>query len=539
MSKKSKQDKDEQPSGQRQGTAGEKGGDDSNKFNLCATMRKVKCFWQTHGGLSVIASIFLIVAVILFGIPLLLMVFSWFDFPSSEIILRVVLLIFSVILVSSIIVFTKPLPDFDNKKDENDKKTNECLDDALLYLRLKRQWMVLSYSFMIFSLVAAVLPFTLDFMPDPEDGPEYREYINKTIDKPITIFLGCVLNKNSKTNALSCYPTSEVEPPVLSWVIHIGGNLTALTPYSKYKVEDLEDIKNDISEMMAKLSEQKIAEENARISYEETRKEFEMLSKGSEDVAAIESVKIKLKNKKAELVEANKVVKDTQRDIGYLRPFLQGNAGFGVTGGLVVPFYLIVLSMVGAAISLTRRIPEYQKQAVKGYVGTKDAPYLPPRKLREYLVFQILQFISAPFLAVVAYFAIEPSTTTATVALAFAAGFSSETVLLWIRGVVDKVRPEVAPEVQTGSVVGSIPEMKGKKAAVIEKEVSISIVGLHELRAAFADDGQFVIERVPGGEWALEVARYKKDKSVKEIVFRKITVLADKAVPVLVEFTVA
>jgi len=538
MSNNSKQDKDEQPSGQQQGTAGGKGGDDSNKFNWCVTMQKVKCFWQTHGGLSVIASIFLIVAVILFGIPLLLMVFSWFDFPSSEFILRVVLLIFSVILVSSIIVFTKPLLVFENNKDENAEKTNECLDDKLLYLRLKRQWMILSYSFMIFSLVAAVLPFTLDFMPDPEDGSEYIKYINNTIDKPITIFPGCVLDKNSITNALSCYPAGEGEPPVLSWVLHIGGSLTALTPSSNYKAKNLKDIETEIAVMMANLDEQKKAEENAREFYEETSKELEGLSKDLENAAEITSVRIKLEEAKAEMGEANEVVKNTQREIGYLYPFLQGNAGFGVAGGLVVPFYLVVLSMVGAAISLTRRIPEYQKQAVEGYVGTKDAPYLPPRKLREYLVFQIIQFISAPFLAVVAYFAVEPTTTTATVAIAFAAGFSSETVLLWIRGVVDKVRPEAAPEVETGSVVGSIPGMKGKEAAVIEKEVSISIVGQHGLRAVFADDGQFVIERVPDGEWALEVARYKKDKSVKEIVFRKITVLADKAVPVLIEFAV-
>ena len=101
---------------------------------------------------------------------------------------------------------------------------------------------------------------------------------------------------------------------------------------------------------------------------------------------------------------------------------------------------------------------------------------------------------------------------------------------------MDKIRPETAPEVQTGSVVGSISEMKGKNSAEIEKRLSISVIGRHDLQVAFADGGQFVIKSVPGGDWALEVVKQEPDGSVKQTVFRKIKVLADKAVPVLIDF---
>ncbi|WP_295452433.1 hypothetical protein [uncultured Thiodictyon sp.] len=36
---------------------------------------------------------------------------------------------------------------------------------------------------------------------------------------------------------------------------------------------------------------------------------------------------------------------------------------FEIRGGLVIPLYLVIFSLIGGAISLTRRIPEYQKQS--------------------------------------------------------------------------------------------------------------------------------------------------------------------------------
>lgn len=124
------------------------------------------------------------------------------------------------------------------------------------------------------------------------------------------------------------------------------------------------------------------------------------------------------------------------------------------SGGLAVPLYLVFLSLLGGAVSLTRRVPEYQKRASDGYQPTADEPALDDPTVREYLIFQIVQFISAPFIAVVAYWVIAPTTAKMIVALAFLAGFSSETVLLWIRQASTKLRP--TRSTQRGTVLSGV-----------------------------------------------------------------------------------
>ena len=118
-----------------------------------------------------------------------------------------------------------------------------------------------------------------------------------------------------------------------------------------------------------------------------------------------------------------------------------------IKNGLVVPFYVVFLAFIGGAVSLSRRIPEYQKRAAEGYVPASDLAalsVLKPHEAREAVVFQIMQLISAPFIAITAYWAIAPSTVPASIGLAFVSGFASETILLLIRGVVDGVRPQTS-----------------------------------------------------------------------------------------------
>ena len=125
-----------------------------------------------------------------------------------------------------------------------------------------------------------------------------------------------------------------------------------------------------------------------------------------------------------------------------------------ISGGLAVPFYVVFLAFVGGAVSLSRRIPEYQKRSEYGYKPSSElatlAP-LQPYEVRESVVFQIMQLVSAPFIGITAYWAIAPSTVPASIALAFVSGFASETILLLIRGVVDGIRP------QTSLFVGAKP----------------------------------------------------------------------------------
>ena len=109
---------------------------------------------------------------------------------------------------------------------------------------------------------------------------------------------------------------------------------------------------------------------------------------------------------------------------------------YEVRDGFVVPLVMVVLALIGAAINLLRRIPEFQKRTQVGFIGTAvEAPLL-PCEAREFTVLQVLQLLSAPLIVMVAVHVVAPQSLTTALALAFISGFSSETVLLRIRALV-------------------------------------------------------------------------------------------------------
>ncbi len=103
-----------------------------------------------------------------------------------------------------------------------------------------------------------------------------------------------------------------------------------------------------------------------------------------------------------------------------------------IHGGLSVPWFVLIVSIMGGAVSMARRVPEYQRRAL-------DTSYdsLSPAKAREELVFQIVQVVSAPLIAITAYNVLTPESRAGTVALAFTSGFSSEAILMAIRSFSD------------------------------------------------------------------------------------------------------
>lgn len=116
---------------------------------------------------------------------------------------------------------------------------------------------------------------------------------------------------------------------------------------------------------------------------------------------------------------------------------------YAVSGGLVLPVYIVLVAMIGGAISLSRRIPEIQKRAEPDFPGTPEQTPLQMFEAREQVVFQIMQLIAAPFIAICSFHMFQPKDTASAVALAFASGFASETILLMIRGIVDGIRPGI------------------------------------------------------------------------------------------------
>lgn len=109
-----------------------------------------------------------------------------------------------------------------------------------------------------------------------------------------------------------------------------------------------------------------------------------------------------------------------------------------IDGGIVVPLYVIVLALMGGAVSMTRRVPEYQRRV---YLPASDPEYITRERGRELLVFQIMQVLSAPLIAIAAYYTIKPADITVSVLLGFSSGFASETILLAIRALVTKLNP--------------------------------------------------------------------------------------------------
>ena len=124
---------------------------------------------------------------------------------------------------------------------------------------------------------------------------------------------------------------------------------------------------------------------------------------------------------------------------------------YSVTGGFVVPFYVVVFAFVGGVVNLTRRVPEYQKRSSCHFAGTATESVVTLLEAREFVVFQIMQLLTAPFVAMVAYFALEPKSIASAAGLAFASGFATESVLLLIRGMFNGLKPEATTKTAAAS----------------------------------------------------------------------------------------
>lgn len=118
-----------------------------------------------------------------------------------------------------------------------------------------------------------------------------------------------------------------------------------------------------------------------------------------------------------------------------------------VEGGLAVPLYVVLLALMGGAVSMIRRMPEFQKASESQPKKRKKKrdnnrgdpkvgpPKMAPPRARELVVFEIMQMFTAPLIATTAYAVFTPATTAAGSLLGFLSGFSSETILRSLRNV--------------------------------------------------------------------------------------------------------
>lgn len=119
---------------------------------------------------------------------------------------------------------------------------------------------------------------------------------------------------------------------------------------------------------------------------------------------------------------------------------------YRISGGLVVPLYVIILAFFGSAVSMTRQVPVYQQRAMDSQDPFSNS------EARRSLVFQIMQVLSAPLIAITVYYIYKPSTPAESVVVGFGSGFASEPILLMIRSLVEKLSPARATTTASSAV---------------------------------------------------------------------------------------
>jgi hypothetical protein len=236
----------------------------------------------------------------------------------------------------------------------------------------RRNMMVFAYCFMLISMLLTIYPFTTRWFTQ---GSAANDYSSTLRERPIAVFIGCTLDGDKeKDKNLQCPQSAD------------GGKSQA-PQEGKPKIGQEGKLGNAQKEK-SESAVQESPKDQSQVGY-----------------SWILNIGGHVKGCSTEDSPNGKVTTCK------------------VSGGLLIPLYFIIIALMGGSISLTRRLPEYQKRANPDHVQTEKEPKLTQHAFRENLIFQIVQFISAPLIAVLAYYLIQPGNTTNSVALAFTAGF--------------------------------------------------------------------------------------------------------------------
>jgi hypothetical protein len=239
--------------------------------------------------------------------------------------------------------------------------------------------------------------------------------------KPIGIILGCnerpilPLDKDLVPDGIRCFNRSD------QYLFHIGGNAEVM------------------SDALRLEREQKVLAAAEAVAEAQGLVKQKLESKGK----AKQQDDPRTNDKKPEAKpDANISPSQPQQQVGTpntgaaaVDPLRQR---YMLTGGLVVPLYFVIIAIFGGFVSMLRRVPEYQERLT---LAPEDGNHLSWARAREKLVFEALQLITAPLIAITAYYLVDPSSRASSIALAFVAGFSSEIVLMHVRALAEKLSP--------------------------------------------------------------------------------------------------
>ncbi|OFC71572.1 hypothetical protein [Alteromonas confluentis] len=179
-----------------------------------------------------------------------------------------------------------------------------------------------------------------------------------------------------------------------------------------------------------------------------------------------------------------------------------------IIGGIIVPAYFIFCALIGAMIAMARKLPEFQARlkrteedtSEKVFRGDSYAP-IGYCELPELVLFQIIQVASAPILAVIAYGYLNDDFESqfTGISIAFAAGFSSEWILMMVRSISDRLggaKPKTVPyrTVTPEAKAAAFIDLKSGRAYVSDTIILIKPVGLHKI------GDKFVLTNITGQE---------------------------------------
>ncbi len=142
-----------------------------------------------------------------------------------------------------------------------------------------------------------------------------------------------------------------------------------------------------------------------------------------------------------------------------------------IVGGIVVPAYFVFCALLGAMIAMARKLPEFQARLVincgdeapaqKSFRGQNYSP-LYPMDIPELVLFQMIQVVSAPILAILAYGYLSDGILSdfTAISIGFAAGFSSEWVLVMVRNITDRLAGATPKQPQNIAVTTTLGASK-------------------------------------------------------------------------------
>ncbi|WP_166839974.1 hypothetical protein [Rheinheimera pleomorphica] len=306
------------------------------------------------------------------------------------------------------------------------------------------------------------------------DGSSIEYLLNTRLNTLVAIVKGCDYRAVEKSKAdirrqdgrMPLQAECGDIPP--QWVLSIGGNILAchildncaeaILAISQKKTAPLN--LNTLNLQLAHNTEQKNRLENSIAQYEMRLAGFELeqrLVSNKQELQPVKDIKTALKTARDELAKVTAEIARNQSDISSTKQQLKQRQqaaedrlllGAPITGGVVVPVYFLILALLGALINMARKIPEFQRRVSSSYHQNykywlaKNPDLALPMSgayARETVIFQVVQVLCAPGVAIIAFSWAKPEAIGANVVLAFAAGFSSEMFLMAVRGVAERM----------------------------------------------------------------------------------------------------